>query len=126
MRRIADIVKRENIASVADFLSARHAKHKPLGTLVAIIAHASAIPYLPQQLKARAMAWSEIAGTENSSFVMLVFTVVLASFVILFGARRATLTEQDRGLVRVVAAQSVVKLVILALFCALCVATVLA
>jgi hypothetical protein len=52
LRAIVDISKRQNITSIADFISARYGKNQPLGALVAIIAVIGVIPYISLQLKA--------------------------------------------------------------------------
>ena len=117
--RIARIVKRENIVSIADFLAARYGKSRAVGTLVTIFALIGSLPFIAQQLRALSMAWSVVQHTENSSLVVLILAAILAGFVILFGAHRPALTEQNRGLVRVIAVESVVKLVMLTTVAAL-------
>ncbi len=52
LQRIAEIAKRHNIASIADFLAARYGKSEALGALVAAIAVIGIIPYISIQLKA--------------------------------------------------------------------------
>lgn len=125
MRRIAEIVKRENIVSVADFLSARYGKSRPVGVLSALLALFCSIPFLAQQLRGLALAWSSMQGGGDSGTVMFVLAAVLASFVMLFAIRRTTLTEHNRGLVRVVAAESILQLGVLVLVAGLGAAAVL-
>ena len=112
--RIAKIVKRENIVSIADFLSSRYGKSRSLATLVATLAVIASIPFLAQQLRGMSMALSAVTQVQNSGLVALALTLVLAGFVILFGARHPTLTEHNRGLMRVVALESLLKLLMLA------------
>ena len=114
MLRMASIVKRENIVSIADFLSSRYGKSRIVGVMVASLALVCGIPFLAQQLRGVAMEWSIVAHTPNSSVAVLVFAATLAGFVILFGARHPTLTEHNRGLVRVIAVESLVKFAALA------------
>ena len=52
LQRIAEIAKRQNIASIADFLSARYGKSEALGALVAAVATIGIVPYISIQLKA--------------------------------------------------------------------------
>ena len=52
LQSIAAITKRHNIASIADFLSARYGKSEALGALVAVIAVIGIVPYISIQLKA--------------------------------------------------------------------------
>lgn len=112
--RIAKIVKRENIVSIADFLSSRYGKSRVLATLVATFAMLGSIPFLAQQLRGMSMALSAVTQTHDSSLVALVLALVLAGFVIMFGARHPTLTEHNRGLMRVIALESLLKLLMLA------------
>lgn len=113
-RRLARIVKRENIGSISDFLSARYGKSRPLGTLAAAVAILASLPYLASQLRALAMAWAVVTRSpENPGIGMVVFGALLAGFAILFGARKPALTEHNAGLVRVVALDSILKLGVL-------------
>jgi len=112
-RRIGAAAKRENVGSIADFLSARYGKSKALGALVAIVAITGSVPYIALQLKSLSMSWNLLAGRVDAEPVSAsVFTIaaLLAGFAILFGARRTDLTEQNRGLVHAVAFESVMKL----------------
>ena len=112
--RIARITKRENIGSIADFLSSRYGKSRPVGTLVAVAAILASLPYLAGQLRSLAMAWASVSHNPESTGVgMVVFAVLLGGFAILFGARKPALTDHNRGLVRVVALDSFLKLAVL-------------
>lgn len=113
-RRIAAAAKRENIGSIADFISSRYGKSPSLGALVACVAIVGSLPYIALQLTSLSMAWqlvtagTPVAGSEG--LTVAVMAVVLAGFTILFGARRPDLTEHNRGLIRAVALESVIKL----------------
>lgn len=113
-RRIAAAAKRENIGSIADFISSRYGKSPSLGALVACVAIVGSLPYIALQLTSLSMAWqlvtagTPVAGSEGVT--VSVMAVVLAGFTILFGARRPDLTEHNRGLIRAVALESVIKL----------------
>ncbi|WP_396593463.1 PAS-domain containing protein [Brevundimonas sp. R86498] len=113
-RRITAAAKRENIGSIADFLSSRYGKSQSLGALVAGVAIVGSLPYIALQLKSLSMAWqlvtagTPVAGSEKVTVSLI--AIVLAGFTILFGARRPDLTEHNRGLIRAVALESVVKL----------------
>lgn len=113
-RRIAAAAKRENVGSIADFLSSRYGKSRPLGALVALVCVVGALPYVALQLKSLAMSWTLVVEGEPSGrpadLTVLLIAAGLAGFAILFGARRADLTEQNRGLVQAVAFESLVKL----------------
>ncbi len=113
-RRIAAASRRENIGSIADFISSRYGKSQSLGALVAIVAILGSLPYIALQLKSLSMAWqlvtagTPIAGSER--LTVTVIAVALAGFTLLFGARRPDLTEHNRGLIQAIALESVVKL----------------
>ena len=113
-RRIAAAAKRENVGSIADFLSSRYGKSQGLGALVACVAIVGSIPYIALQLKSMSMAWALVtAGTPfagSEQLTVSIIAVVLAGFTILFGARRPDLTEHNRGLIRAIAVESIVKL----------------
>jgi signal transduction histidine kinase/Na+/proline symporter/CheY-like chemotaxis protein len=113
--RIARIVRRENIVSIADFLSARYGKSRIVGILVALLALVATLPFVAQQIRALAMAWRAVGQGGNPALVFFVLAAMLAGFAILFGARRPVLTEHNRGLVRAVALESLFKIVMLVL-----------
>ena len=121
INRIVLIAKRQNIASIADFLAARYGKNEGLGALVAVIAVIGIIPYISIQLKALSfsleamMAASEWSGSALPSIagggdLALYVTVALALFAMLFGTRHIDTTEHQDGLMLAVAVESVVKL----------------
>src|SRR5438477_11790241 len=49
LQTIVDIAKRQNITSIADFISARYGKNEMLGAIVALIAAVGIIPYISIQ-----------------------------------------------------------------------------
>lgn len=113
-RRIAAAARRENIGSIADFISSRYGKSQTLGAVVALVAILGSLPYIALQLKSLSMAWqlvtagTPVAGSEGVT--VAVIATLLAGFTILFGARRADLTEHNRGLIQAIALESIVKL----------------
>ena len=122
-RRVALATKRENIGSIADFLSSRYGKSRPLGMLVAAVAVVGALPYIALQLKSLSMGWATVTSQPAApSFAVPLMVAGLAGFAILFGARRATLTTHSHGLVRAVAVESLVKLAALGAVAGLAVA----
>ena len=52
INRVVLLAKRQNIASIADFIAARYGKNEGIGALVAIIATIGIVPYISIQLKA--------------------------------------------------------------------------
>lgn len=113
-RRIASAARRENVGSMADFISSRYGKSPALGAAVAGVAILGSVPYIALQLKSLSMAGELItAGTPvagSESLTVLVMAAVLAGFAILFGARRPDLTEHNRGLIQAIGIESIVKL----------------
>lgn len=121
LQRIVDIAKRQNITSIADFISARYGKNEMLGAIVALIAAVGIIPYISIQLKAVSFAletmmvmpgWSSASAaplpiTEDIAFFV---TVAMAAFAMLFGTRHIDTTEHQDGLMMAIAVESVVKL----------------
>lgn len=113
-RRIASAAHRAKAGSIADFISARYGKSPILGAVVTLVAIVGSLPYIALQLSSLSMAASmvnadsPIAGSEKLS--VMVMAIVLAGFAILFGARRPDLTEHNRGLIRAIGFESIVKL----------------
>ncbi len=109
-KRIAAASKRENTGSIADFLSARYGKSQTVGAVVAGVAILGALPYIALQLRSLTMVVGLLGGGTAPASTTFLLAAVLAGFAFLFGARRVDLTELNPGLVRAIAAESVVKL----------------
>lgn len=110
-RRIAVLAKQENVGSLADFLAARYGKSRALGILVTTVAVLGVLPYIALQLTVLSKAWKFVGGTSGQDgWLAAGFTAVLAGIAILFGARRPSLTQHNRGLVGILALESGVKL----------------
>lgn len=119
--RVVMLAKRQNIASIADFIAARYGKNEGLGALVAIIAMIGIVPYISIQLKAlsfslqammAASGWTQAAWLPASmgGDLALFVTIALAVFAMLFGTRHIDATEHQDGLMLAIAVESVVKL----------------
>jgi Na+/proline symporter len=119
LRAIVDISKRQNISSIADFISARYGKNQLLGALVAVIAVIGVVPYIALQLRAVSFSLTALLSPENGEAgggsaggdLVLVVAVAMAVFAALFGTRHADATEHQRGLILAIAVQSAIKLV---------------
>lgn len=109
-RRVARAAQRENVNSVADFISSRYGKSRVLGSLIACVSIIGALPYIALQLTALSKAAAIVVGSSRMPMTAPLIVCTLAGLAILFGARRPTLTQHNRGLTRVVAIESVVKL----------------
>jgi Na+/proline symporter len=117
LRAIVDISKRQNITSIADFISARYGKNQPLGALVAIIAVIGVIPYISLQLKAVSFSLTTLLPPGEGlrargagSDLALIVAIAMACFAALFGTRHVDATEHQRGLILAIAVESIVKL----------------
>lgn len=121
LQMIAQLTKRHNIASIADFLSARYGKSEALGALVAVIAVIGIVPYISIQLKAVAMSlqvlitepdWSRdiLRPTTGLDGLSLFVVLTMGVFAILFGTRHIDTTEHQDGMILAIAVESLVKL----------------
>ncbi len=118
LRKMIRICKQQRITNIADFISARYGKSRGLGVLVSLFCVVGIIPYISIQLKAIAGSFSVLSGQPasrpGSSFIddkALYITLLLASFTILFGARKLEATERHEGMVTAIAVESLIKLV---------------
>jgi Na+/proline symporter/signal transduction histidine kinase/CheY-like chemotaxis protein len=113
--RVSDIAKQQNIASIADFLSARYGKSQGLAALVAAIALIGMVPYISIQLKALSFSFQAVLPETQTAAIggfdfALPATFILAIFTILFGTRHINTTEHQHGLMAAIATESIVKL----------------
>ncbi|EME68849.1 Hybrid sensor histidine kinase [Paramagnetospirillum caucaseum] len=120
--RVIRTAKAHHSTSIADLISARHGNSRALARLVTVIAVIGILPYISLQLKAIGVSFDillhypDLAGLagrqpppvwrDPAVHTALILTV----FCILFGTRHIDATEQHRGLVTVVALESVIKL----------------
>lgn len=117
LRKLAFVVRRENITSIAHFISARYGKRRNIARLAALTCLVVVVPYIALQLKAVADSYRVIAGDAGVPDwwpdAALPSAAVITVFAILFGTRKLKLTEQRRGLMLAIAFESAVKLVAL-------------
>ncbi len=124
LRKIMRITRRDNITSIADFVSSRYGKSDSVAAIVTILALLAAAPYIALQIKAIATSFQVLgAATEDPTgsaasatpdFVIAFWiTVGLAIFTILFGTRRVDVRERHFGVVAAIAVEALVKLVAL-------------
>ncbi|MEM1132507.1 MAG: PAS domain-containing hybrid sensor histidine kinase/response regulator [Pseudomonadota bacterium] len=114
LRQTLRVAKAQHSTSIADFLAARYGKSPVVAATVTLIAAIGALPYMALQLKSVGDAMTAL-GPQLLSTDSLVFavTITMALFAILFGTRRAHISDQNRGLVTAIAIESVVKLLAL-------------
>ena len=123
LQTIAGIAKRQNIASIADFISARYGKSEALGAMVTAISVIGIVPYISIQLKAVATSletmisgplWPEgvlVQPAHGADNLSIMVAVAMGAFAILFGTRHIDTTEHQDGMILAIAVESVVKLV---------------
>jgi len=109
--------KAENSTSIADFIASRFGKSSTLAATVTAVALIGMVPYIALQLKAVAMSFGALTRvavdeTELTTWLDLAFyvAVFMAVFAMLFGTRRASATEHNRGLVVAMGFESLLKL----------------
>ncbi len=110
--RIAQLVKRHQLHSLADLFAFRYQSHAT-GILVTLLMLASSLPYIALQIRAVAESAALLTG-EASTGAALLFCGIVAAFAVLFGVRQESPARQQPGLVAAIAFESVVKVVALA------------
>lgn len=113
VRRLVELGRRYDTASIAEFLSARYGKSRAVGALAAGGLLLAVIPYLALQLKGAATSLGVLTGLEISTGWAAPVAAAFAAFAILFGQRKPDSAEGHRGLVLAVALESVVKIMAL-------------
>ncbi|KAF1693694.1 hybrid sensor histidine kinase/response regulator [Pseudoxanthomonas koreensis] len=115
MVRLVRLARETNATSLADLIATRLGKDAWLAATVTVVAALGLIPYIALQLKAVAMSFATLtrSGVENGPFwrdSALYVALAMALFAMLFGTRRASAAEHNRGLVLAMAVESVFKL----------------
>lgn len=117
MRKIIRISKQQKISSIADFIALRYGNNRLLGALVTITCLLSVIPYIALQLKAVSetfelmtldKSYVSVGIYDDSTFYI---SLLIAVFVAFFGTRTSDATRRKKGIMAVVAMESVLKLV---------------
>jgi len=118
--KLITVSKKQNITSVADFLSSRYGKSQKLAILVTFVAAMGVVPYIALQLKAVSTSYNVLAGKavaiqglgdislweDTAIFV----AALMALFTILFGTRHIKSNEHHEGMMLAIAFESIVKL----------------
>ncbi len=115
LKKLVLVSKKQNITTIADFISARYGKRQSTAILVTLIALLATIPYIALQLKALSSSFSLLQNDNRISGGMLGLagTLLMALFAIFFGTRKVDVTEYRSGLMLAVAFESLVKLLAL-------------
>jgi PAS domain S-box-containing protein len=115
LRRLLRLAREQNATSLADLVATRLGKHSGLAAAITFVAVLGIVPYIALQLKAVTMSYALLTDRApgapdpwNDS--ALYVALAMALFAMLFGTRRASLAEHNRGLVMAMAAESLLKL----------------
>ncbi|HET9048222.1 MAG TPA: PAS-domain containing protein [Chiayiivirga sp.] len=116
--RLVRLAREHNSSSIADLIATRLGRSSWLAATVTAVALLGLVPYIALQLKAVASSYGLL--TRSSELVVsawsdsaLYVALAMALFAMLFGTRSASAAEHNRGLVLAIAAESVLKLVVM-------------
>ena len=119
MIRLVKLARETNATSLADLIATRLGKDAWLAAVVTLVAVLGLIPYIALQLQAIAMSFSTLTSGMDAADARapplwrdgaLYVALAMALFAILFGTRRASAAEHNRGLVLAMAFESLFKL----------------
>lgn len=112
LKKLTFVSHKQNITSIADFISSRYGKRPLTAPLVIMIAMLAIIPYISLQLKAIGSNFSLFVNQEgvSSSAIVLIATVSVGIFAVLFGTRKIEVTEYRSGMMLAIAVESLFKL----------------
>lgn len=113
LRKLIFVSHRQNITSVADFISSRYGKRPMTAPLVILICMLAIIPYIALQLKAIGFNFALFVNQDESSASLVVFiaTVLIGVFAMLFGTRKVEVTEYRSGMMLAIGSESLFKLI---------------
>ena len=108
--------KKHNITSIADYIASRFGRSGGLGALITLVIFVGLIPYIALQLRAVATSFDILTAQSGEQHLTAIkMTVLIALFCIAFGTKKVFTSQQNPGLLTVVALSSVVKLIALTL-----------
>lgn len=125
MMRLVRLARASNATSIADLIATRLGKDAWLAAIVTLVAVLGLIPYIALQLQAITLSLTAVTvgfGAVDGSAPpfwrdgALYVALVMAAFAILFGTRRVSAAEHNRGLVLALAFDSLFKLVAMLAF----------
>ena len=123
IKKMIRISRYQRISSIADFASARYGKRSSIGMMVTLLCLLIVIPYISIQLKAFHFSYQLLRSSSISEMLpldfqdtfykdpVLCFVLICASFAMGFGTSKLDPTEKHPIIVRLSAAESVIKLV---------------
>ena len=115
VRKLHQLAQDNNATSIADLIASRLGRDSTLAAAITAVAVVGIVPYIALQLKAVTMSYGMLRGdyqyaTEAWRDSALYIALVMAAFAMLFGTRRASVSERNRGLVLAMAVESLLKL----------------
>lgn len=116
LMRLVSIARAHNSSSLADLVAIRLGRSPAIAALVTAVAVIGIVPYIALQLKSVAMSYGMLARRQDLMAPAwqdsaLWVALAMALFAMLFGARRASATAHNRGLVLAMAFESLFKLI---------------
>ncbi|MBV2208217.1 MAG: PAS-domain containing protein [Thermomonas sp.] len=120
MARLVRLARESNATSLADLIATRLGKNAWLAAVVTLVAVLGLVPYIALQLQAITMSLATVtvgAAAADADIPplwrdgSLYVALAMAAFAILFGTRRVSAAEHNRGLVLALAFESLFKLV---------------
>ncbi|WP_294990861.1 PAS-domain containing protein [uncultured Stenotrophomonas sp.] len=116
--RLARLARQHNSATLADLVVARLRADQGLGLTITLVALFGIIPYIALQLRAVSQGLGALLGDQFAPVgwqldMSFWFALTMAAFTLLFGARKASATEHNRGIVVALGLESMLKLVAL-------------
>lgn len=113
--KLLRIAREHNSTSLADLVATRLGRDSWLAAAVTFVAVLGIVPYIALQLKAVAMSYGLLTRASELSppawqDSALYVALAMALFAMLFGTRRASAIEHNRGLVLAMAVESLLKL----------------
>uniref|UniRef100_UPI00404A97CA ATP-binding protein n=1 Tax=Flavobacterium sp. TaxID=239 RepID=UPI00404A97CA len=101
-------------SSIADFISLRYGNSRFLGAIVTFVCLTAIIPYIALQLKAVAETFNIVTRTESNTLFYIDTATYAAIFIALFasyyGTRYVDASEKRKGIITVIAIESILKL----------------
>ncbi|MFY7861083.1 MAG: hypothetical protein ACOVP5_02570, partial [Chitinophagales bacterium] len=117
-RKVARIVKVNNITTFADFISIRYSNSSSLGMIITAMMLIGIIPYISLQIKAISESFHFLFHHESSlvistldHYVPFILILIIGIFIISFACVRMESNEHHTGIVASIAFESVIKIV---------------
>jgi len=119
LRKLVRVCRERNVTSVPDYLTVRYGRHGWIGPLATVLLVVGIVPYISLQLRAVSISFDLVAGPAAGITrviePMLLVSLFLGGFALVFGSRYLDFTKRQGGLLTAVAVESIVKLLILML-----------